>query len=373
MVTNNYTPYSGGVVSSINATVQALQQQGHQVTLVTLDFLGAGHTDPAWVKRLNCPIKFRYKQNHMAVAWRAKKQLKKIIADLSPDVVHVHHPFLLGRIAARIAKSQDVPTVFTYHTMYEAYAHYISLPQVITKRIITKRVLSFCRFVTGIIAPSTSIKKYLLAKGIQTPIKVIPSSVQDIFFSSVHAERPIEKGSLRLLSVGRMVQEKNIEALLHVAVRLVAQEVPFTFTLVGYGAHYESLRAYAYEKLKLSPEQVIFVHQPPKDVIMRLYVESDIFLFSSHTDTQGIVLAEAMACGLPVIALDGPGQRDIIVQGENGYIVTDEDKMFECIVQLSTEPSTIARLSHHAYLTAQRYRPEVLVQHVLDFYRQAGQ
>lgn len=370
MVTNNYSPYTGGVVSSINATVEALQKQGHQVTLVTLDFLGKAHIDPAWVKRLVCPIKFLYKKNYMAIAWRAKKQLKKIITDINPDIVHVHHPFLLGRIAARIAKPRGIPTVFTYHTVYEAYAHYVFMPEWITKRIIKRRVLSFCKYVGGIIAPSLSIKNYLIAECIDVPIKVIPSGLQHMFLTTDIASRPIEKGRLRLLAVGRMVKEKNMQALLHVAAQLAAQAVPFTLTLAGYGAEYEPLRMYAYEHLKLSPEQVIFLHQPAKDIIVRLYQESDIFLFSSHTDTQGIVLAEAMASGMPVIAFDGPGQRDIIVQGENGYIVADEQETVAKIKHLFAEPAVLERLSRHAYLTAQRYRPDVLVQRVLDFYRQ---
>ena len=104
---------------------------------------------------------------------------------------------------------------------------------------------------------------------------------------------------------------------MRVAKELSLQGVSFTFTLAGYGAEYEPLQTYAYQVLHLSSEQVVFVHQPPKDLIVRLYSDSDIFLFSSHTDTQGLVLAEAMASGLPVIALDGPGQRDIITQDES--------------------------------------------------------
>ena len=372
MVTNNYTPYQGGVVSSINATVAALQKQGHTVTLVTLDFLGKGHNDPAWVKRLSCPIKFVYKKNHMAVAWRAKKQLKKIIKELNPDVVHVHHPFLLGRLAARIAKPRGIPIVFTYHTVYEAYAHYVFLPEWITKRLIKYRVLSFCRYVSGIIAPSTSIKNYLRVEGIETPIKVLPSGLQQMFLPKDTQVRPIEKNCLGLLSVGRMVKEKNIESLLRVAQQLSMCDIPYSLTLVGYGTEYEPLQRYAYQELQLSPEQVIFVHQPPKDMIVQLYRESNIFLFSSRTDTQGIVLAEAMASGLPVIAFDGPGQRDIIVQGHNGYIVADEGAMVARISALAKDASLLEHLSQRAFSTAELYQPDVLVQRAIAFYEQVA-
>jgi glycosyltransferase involved in cell wall biosynthesis len=236
--------------------------------------------------------------------------------------------------------------------------------------LVIRRVLAFCRYVSGIIAPSSIIKHYLVGEGIQTPIKIIPSGLLPIFLAPDSISRPIEQDRVRLLTVGRMVKEKNIESLLRVAARLAAESVPFTLTLVGYGAEYEPLKSYAYQDLKLSTEQVVFVHQPPKDNIVQYYRASDVFLFSSHTDTQGIVLAEAMASGVPVIAFDGPGQRDIIVQGENGYIVADEQAMVEQIKHLYAQPAFLARLSHHAYLTAQRYRPDVLVQRLIDFYEQ---
>lgn len=372
MVTNNYTPYSGGVVSSINATVLALQKRGHRVTLVTLDFLGTDHDDPAWVKRLACPIKFLYKKNHMAIAWRANKQLKKLFDELKPDVVHVHHPFLLGPIAARIAKSKEIRTVFTYHTMYEAYAHYLFLPALFTKPFIRHRVLSFCSEVNDIIAPSTAIKAYLESEKIKTPVCVIPSGLQDLFCANELDLRSKEGNCLRLLTVGRMVKEKNIECLLRVAASLKAKNISFTLTLVGYGAEYEPLQDYAFNVLKLSSEQILFVHQPPKDLILRFYRESDLFLFSSHTDTQGLVLAEAMACGLPVIALDGPGQRDIIVQGCNGFIVDSEQEMVAHIIALQVNPPYLSELSIQAYVTARRYHPEKLVERLLDVYHHSS-
>ena len=190
MVTNNYTPFSGGVVSSLNAFIGALQAQGHHVTLVTLNFLGDAHDDPVWVKRIWCPIRFMYKTNHMAIPWRAKAQLNNIISQIRPDIVHVHHPFLLGPAANAIAKKQHIPVVFTYHTVYEAYSHYIPMPKWLVKRWITSLVLSFCHAVDGIIAPSGYMFRYLKQKGIKTPIMIIPSPLQAVFSHKQIAKEP---------------------------------------------------------------------------------------------------------------------------------------------------------------------------------------
>lgn len=368
IITNNYTPYSGGVVSSINAQVKELRQLGHKVTIVTLDFLGKKHADLDWVIRLYCPIKFTYKKNHMAIVWRAKKQLTQIIKGVRPDMVHVHHPFLLGPIATKIAQNMQIRVVFTYHTVYEAYAHYVPLPEWITRKIIKKCVLAFCRKVDGVIAPSLSIKNYLVDHDIKTPIAVIPSGLLEQFLPQQIKQRPINGHTLHLLVVSRMVKEKNIGALLRVAQKLLQKKVKFKLTLIGYGDDYAYLQKYAFDRLKLPTEVVQFVHKPPKTDIAKAYQNADLFLFSSKTDTQGLVLAEAMAAGAPVIAFDGPGQRDIINGAQNGYIVSNEQKMVDTIVTLSKDHRLLNKLSQHAFATGQSYKPAVLVQELVQFY-----
>jgi glycosyltransferase involved in cell wall biosynthesis len=369
MVTNNYIPYSGGVVSSINAQVDALQKLGHVVTLITLDFSNQDYQDPAWVRRLYCPITFMYKKNHMAVPLYAKKQIKKIIAAINPDIVHVHHPFLLGYSAMRVAKQVQIPVIFTYHTMYEAYAHYIPLPQAFVKKIITYSVLKFCKQVDGIIAPSSSIERYLIDNAIETPIEVIPSGLLSIFMPTHIKKRPIENGMLHLLVVSRMTKEKNIKAILHVAQQLIEQHVSFRLKLIGYGVDYEYLREYAFEQLKLPKDIVQFIYKPSKNEIEQAYQSTDIFLFPSKTDTQGLVLAEAMAAGAPVIAFDGAGQRDIIKQAQNGYIVANEDEMINTIKDLAHDPQPLSLLSQYAHETGQNYKPAVLAQKLVQFYQ----
>src|SRR5438445_2313782 len=121
-VTNNYTPYCGGVISSITATSDALRAQGHEVFIITLDFLGKNDkpqaqsalvtADPDYVIRITCPIKFMYKKNHMAIPWRPTHAITQLLKKYKPDIVHVHHPFLLGVSALRAARAYDVPCIF---------------------------------------------------------------------------------------------------------------------------------------------------------------------------------------------------------------------------------------------------------------------
>lgn len=364
-VTNNYTPYSGGVVSSIQASTHELQKRGHSVHIVTLDFLGNNHNDPEFVTRIPCPLKFRYKTNPIAAPWRPTHNLQDVTQKIKPDIIHVHHPFLLGASAARVAQTLRVPIVFTYHTLYEHYAHYIPLPQQLTQWALKRIVPAFCAGIDGIIAPSNAIKLMLEHACINKPTIVLPSSIQAPFL-------PAENFTLKahtpfhLLHVGRFVKEKNVPFILDLMPQLPVHQ--FKLTMIGYGELYEEIQAYAFKTLKLSPAQVQFFHKPEKDVIARAYRDADLFLFSSYSDTQAIVLAESMAAGTPVLALDGPGQRDIIKQGYNGFIVHNADEMIGHINKIAGDKRLHETLQNNAWLTAQHYTPEQIIERLEAFY-----
>ncbi len=365
-VTNNYTPYTGGVVSSIQSSTRELQKRGHIVHIVTLDFAQAENNDPDFVTRILCPVKFRYKTNPMAAPWRPTHNLLQIAKKVKPDILHVHHPFLLGSSAVHVAKKLDIPIVFTYHTLYEYYAHYIPLPLRITQWALKKIVPAFCANVNGIIAPSNAIKSILDESKIHKPIIILPSSIQEPFlpadsFSPKPAHKPF-----RLLHVGRFVKEKNVPFILDLMKDLPAPD--YELTMIGYGELFEELQTYAFKTVRLSPEQIKFIHKPDKNSIAAAYKDADLFLFSSFSDTQAIVLAESMASGTPVLALDGPGQRDIIVQGNNGFIAHDAREMIAYISQIARDKSFHETLQYNAWHASQRYTPDHITEKLLAFY-----
>ena len=368
MVTNNYTPYSGGVVSSIEATTEQLQKLGHEVFIIALNFLGEQHEDLSHVKRIPSLLRFRYKQNHMAIPWRAGHHVEKLLKEIKPDIVHVHHPFLLGKHARNAAQKLNIPVVFTYHTIYEAYTHYAPLPGFITKPWVKKRALSFCASVDGVIAPSNFIRSYLQQNSITKKVQIIPSGIQpDFVWDSLPAKNRSENKPFNLLCVTRFRKEKNLEFLLDVAAQLSSKNNKLT--LVGYGDQKDHLKTYAYEKLGLSERAVQFVHAPPRPIIVKHYQEADLFLFSSKTDTQGLVLAEAMAAGTPVVAVDGPGQRDIIEQGKNGFLVDTADQMVHKIKEIARDKQLHQQLQQGAWETGKQYSAEKMAEKLVGFYQ----
>jgi len=367
-ITNNYTPYSGGVVSSINASVDALRKSGHEVFIITLDFLGVAHDDPDYVLRIPSLLKFTYQKNHCAVPWRPNYYMTRIIQELKPDILHTHHPFYLGSTALKIARKLSIPIVFTYHSIYEGYAHYVPLPQSIARYIIIKKVLSSCRLMNGIIAPSNFIQQHLQSYAIQTSTIVIPSGLQEIFIAHSAQLKPYADAQLfQLLYVGRFTREKNITFILDVMQILQAHK-NVHLKLVGYGIEYDNLRRYAYQTLNLSDSVVQFIHKPTKQELLYHYSQADLFLFPSFLDTQGLVLAEAMACGTPILAVHGPGQQDIIENGYNGFLIEDRYDMAQKIMEIAHDQHLHSQLQQGALETSKKYNPKIIAESLIDFY-----
>jgi glycosyltransferase involved in cell wall biosynthesis len=362
-VTNTYTPYSGGVISSIVTTTEELRNQGHDVHIISLKFLSR-HDDPEYVTRIYCPIRFMYKKNHMAIPWMPYRAVHAAIVSYRPDIIHIHHPFFLGRYAAYNAHIYGIPSVFTYHTLYEEYSHYVPMPFFIMRPLISLLVNNFCTLVDGIIAPSSSIYTLIRKKNILIPIEIIPSPLKRSFLTTSETSA-VDSTYFDLLFVGRFAKEKNIPFVLE-----VCQLLPpcVRLTLIGYGKEYESLRSLAFNTLHISCNRVRFIYKPTQEELMSFYKTSHLFIFPSRSDTQGIVLGEALSQGLPVVALDGPGQRDIISNGINGFIIENAQDAVSVILTIINNPDLYNTLVKGALLSSQRFHPYPLTNKLLSFY-----
>lgn len=365
-ISNNYTPYSGGVVSSLNALLPSLKKVGNDIMLITLDFLNQNnHNDPTWVCRIPSLFNVMYHNNPLAFPTHPYNFIKEKVESFKPDIIHIHHPFLLGVIGKEIAQKYLIPCIFTYHTMYEKYAHYIPLPQAVTAPIIQKIVLAFCKDVTAIITPSKGIKQYLEGHAIVTPLHVLASPLQDHFFGLMIGKK--SNTAFELLSVGRFMPEKNISMLIDLYAQLDPKD--YRLTLVGYGAQEAQLRSLAYNYYHCCEEQIRFMIKPDPTTLRKAYGDANLFLFSSQTDTQGLVLAEAMSNGTPVLALPGFGQEDIIEQGFNGFIINSQEDMISLIHRLKEDQSLLKELSENAYTTAQKFKADTITNQLIAIYK----
>ncbi|MCC7415055.1 MAG: glycosyltransferase [Epsilonproteobacteria bacterium] len=367
MVTNNYFPYQGGVAQSVHASTQALLACGYNVKIVTLNIAGADQ-DPDYVHRLPTVLPMEFKNNPIAVPWRTHAYLKELIETVQPDIIHAHHPWLLGHAALKIARMRDCPVVFTHHTLYHAYTHYVPLPHKITSFLITQRLRTYYAQVDHIIAPSQAVAQAINTDQTETPISIVASPIRSCFFTPEKALSTTTQPR-KLLYVGRFVREKNMPAMLE-AVALLPHG-SYELDAVGYGQLWHEIQTYAYDTLGLNPAHVRFHHKADQASLVAWYRQADLFLFPSSSDTQGLVLAEAMASGTPVIALDGPGQRSIINNGYNGYIVETVHEMAAAIERLTHDEQLLEKLSRGARTTANNYTLETHAQDLIAVYEMA--
>ncbi|OGB84699.1 hypothetical protein A3F66_04550 [candidate division TM6 bacterium RIFCSPHIGHO2_12_FULL_32_22] len=362
IITNNYKPYNGGVVSSIETFSQELIRLGHEVFIITLDF-ATNEIDHDYVIRLDCPIKFKYKKYPIAIPWRYDHQIIKLINKINPDIIHSQHPFFLGASALKASKKLNIPIIFTYHSMYEQYAHNVPIPTLISEPIIKKFALGYCKNVDHVISPTESTKNFLLKNGIKTNISIIPSGINSIFLSKDYKRD--NSNQIKLLSVSRFTKEKNIPFLLEVFSKL---DNNFILNLVGHGVELENLQNYAFNILNIENNRLNFVVNPEKNEIAQFYRDSDIFIFASTSETQGLVLAEAMAGGLPVIALNASGSSDIIINNHNGFLVENQSEMLEKIKLIRDNKKLKENLHFNAWQTGQKYSVQEATRKLIDLF-----
>jgi glycosyltransferase involved in cell wall biosynthesis len=239
------------------------------------------------------------------------------------------------------------------------------VPQWLSKPITRWLVKNFCTKVDELIVPGKSVAQYIATQGITRPMHSIPLSILPVFF---HTTPPAKQSSDHciLLSASRFAPEKNLFFLLDMYAQLPQNR--YHLVLIGYGALEEELKTYAYDTLGLSTHAVTFIIKPPKQELVDRYAQADLFVFTSQSETQGLVLAEAMAGATPVVALYGPGVQDIVINGTNGFMVDSQNEMIRMIEHIHADAQLYNTLSNGAWHTAQRYTPMQRTKAVLDIY-----
>ncbi len=313
MFTNVYLPTTNGVVVSVETFRRALTELGHHVYVFGPD---SGSIDD------RAPYIFRYPALELPLqkyplTLPVSPYIDHVIRNLKPQVLHANHPALLGRVAERKSAELDLPLVFTYHTRYADYSHYADpLPQENVKEFIDHWLASFMTACHQVVVPSKSIKEMLIqhyGDAIATHVSIVPTGVETAKFSKYeHLEArqklgwPAERKTL--VSIGRLAKEKNFDLLIKAFARLQRQDA--YLVIMGGGDERKHLESLARD-LGVA-ERVQFAGLVPFDEVPLYLAASDLFVFASVTETQGLVTLEAMASGLPVAAVDASGTREAV-------------------------------------------------------------
>ncbi len=364
-------PVLNGVSISIQLLVDELRNQGHSVHIFAPRFAGYRETDPNTIRfrALETP----WSKGHPIAYppyWRKLRRFRQ----QEFDVIHTHTPYMLGFVGLRWAESHQVPIVSTYHTLYDRYAHYMSaFPRRYIRFRIAKHTNFYYNSVNQVITPSEIAKRWLLRHGVETPITVIPTGTpkrQLIPRAEARQQLGIPPDQRILLYVGRLAQEKNLATLLGMAKKVTESEQNTRLWLVGDGPYREECLSIA-SKHGIG-DKVKFVGSVPRGSVDKYYAAADLFTFASVTETQGLVLNEAMQYGIPAVAVDGGGATEAIIEGENGFATkNDESSMAEQVLAILRNENLYAHLCAGAERSAKFNTTEIMCNRVLEVYQAA--
>jgi glycosyltransferase involved in cell wall biosynthesis len=375
MMTNTYFPLVGGLEQSVYSFSQEYKNLGHEVLIVTPVFGGAPIEEPGVIR---IPAFQKFNGTIFSINFPVSGLLTRLMKEFSPDMVHSHCPFFMGDFALRLSRQHAIPLVFTYHTMFEQYVHFWPVQNEGVKRFMVKLAAGYANLVDQVVVPSESVKDILLKRGVKTPMEVIPTGVDLEHFSKGDGEtfrkyNYIPPDALVIGHVGRLSPEKNLGFLTHCLIEVLKANPRAHALIAGQGPS-EKMINDAFEQAGVGKRLHLtgILHYQH---LVDAYFAMDVFAFASLSETQGIVLVEAMAAGVPVVALDAPGVREVVEDRYNGRLLNEMDQQsFVDAVRwvLSRPPKEMQTIKQAARMTAQKFPIGDGAKHMLKIYEKLG-
>ncbi len=365
MISDVYFPRVNGVSTSIQTFRHELGALGHQVDLVAPEYPGVRSAESDVMRVASRYVPFD-PEDRMMRSDGLRALMPRLRAQ-KYDLVHIQTPFIAHYRGIEIADELGVPRVETYHTFFEEYLfHYVPLlPKEFLRGLSRRFSRTQCNRMNALIVPSGAMRDKLADYGVTVPMHVIPTGIPVTQFAGgdrgafrrrhgIPEDRPV------LLFVGRVAYEKNIDFLLRALHLAVAQNPELLLVIAGEGPALASLKKLT-EKLGLR-ERVLFVgYLDRSGALLDCYRAADAFVFASRTETQGLVLLEAMALGVPVISTAVMGTRDIVGPRRGALVPQDDEADFAAhIVTLMNDPELRARLSEEGLAYVREWHADTL-------------
>ncbi len=365
LFTDTYTPEVNGVVTVLKMMTRELRKEGHEVYVFCPSYPGGNGSDTGAYHLPSLKF-FFYKGMRVAIPY--DRSALQVIPGL--DIIHSHDPGSIGLMALWTSQRYHIPHVHTYHTLFMDYRRY--LPRVIrpTRGMVKSMSRLLCNRCNAIIAPSNQMKNELESYGITRPIYALPFGVDEEEFSheinwNVETKLNIHTKDL-LLYVGRLGVEKNLDFLLRSFRQLLSLRPRARLIIAGDGPQRQFLESYAMSLgITSSVTFIGFLHRCD---LIDLYKQA-LFVFASKTETQGLVLVEAMMAGAAVVAVGIMGPRDIITSGETGILVgEDETEFARACNRLLQDDNERQRIGMAARKWARLQSSQVSTRRLLDIY-----
>lgn len=378
MVSDVYFPRINGVSTSIQTFKQEFEKQGHEVILIAPDYPQEYLEDDSIIRIKSRGVLFDPEDRMMH--YQQVIALADTLAEEKFNLVHVHTPFVAHYAGVKLAEILQIPCVATYHTLFEEYLfHYIPfLPKQMLRAFARRFSKTQCNQVESIVAPSSVIVSVLERYGVEQSINIVPTGIRSENFKSGNGNKFRQRFGIGgdrvvLLNVGRVAYEKNLGLLLH-TLKLAVDKLPqLCLVIAGEGPARKSCMEQA-RQLGLI-DHVHFVGYLNRNTeLLDCYHSADLFVFSSKTETQGLVLLEAMAAGTPVVSVAAMGTRDILIDCPSALIVEDNAEDFSNkLIDLLNDQLALESLKSNCEAAVHEWNSTVMASKMLMFYEQVVQ
>lgn len=382
LFTDIYPPFINGVSTSVAMLEKGLREKGHEVFIVTVNpenFSYKLDNNDKILKIPGVPTGFYDYRLSGIYPVRALKKIK----EWNLDLIHVHTEFGIGTFARLVAEQYNIPIVYTYHTMWEDYTHYITKGYFdkTSKRIVEELTKFFCgKSVKEVIVPSKKAYDLFTKKyKVNHKVNIIPTGIEiDRFFKekidkkevdSLKNELKIKKDEFVILYVGRLAEEKNVELLLNSHKEIIKNNKHVKLLIVGSGPDYEKFVNMSVD-LGLK-KNITFTGAIPWEEIPKYYQLADIFATASTSETQGLTIIEAMAASLPVVCADDIAFNSIVVNDINGQLFNTDKEYIKKVNNLIKDKNKLYNMSIEARETSENHSVEKYAESVLKVYKRS--
>ncbi len=360
-VTNTYEPIIGGVAVSVKSFYDSLSEMGHQVYILAPEFSNYCDTNPNVFRIPSIMTNYRMKY---PIPYNCNGQLSQIMKNLRINIVHSHHPLWIGMSALYSSRELNIPIVFTYHTMYEEYAHYMPFHNIIgLKDRLQRRAIEYADSCNLVITPTIALKNILKKRGCNSAIAVLPTGIsqhltvpkESSVFNSIINRYRITFQDPIFLCVTRLAKEKNCDFLISVSLELINRMPKAKILIVGDGHRKNELIRVVRERGKQN--SILFGGDVPYSEMACFYRIANLLLFVSETETQGLPLTEALKFGLPIVALESPATNELVGKLKTGLVVKrDKCEFVKAVLELMDQPQLLRQYAQFNMSMAERFR-----------------
>ena len=373
-ISDVFFPRVNGVSTSLQTFSRELERLGHEVEVIAPDYGPGGGIETGLIRIPSRVVMFDPEDRMMR-----RRQVLDLSGELRRrdfDLIHIQTPFVAHYAGVTLSQRLKIPRIETYHTFFEEYLfHYVPfLPKQWLRFSARRFSRAQCNEVDAVVVPSTAMRDVLAGYGVTTHMEVLPTGIQLERFSGGDGARfralhNIPERRPLLLHVGRVAFEKNIGFLLRMVKQVKEKMADVLFVVAGEGPALPTLRRQARE-LGITDNMLFVGNMDRETGLLDCYRAADVKVFASRTETQGLVLLEAMALGVPVVSTAVMGTKDVLQPGCGAELVREHEGEFAAtVVRVLGDRRLAARLGEAGKEYVKSWSAPAMARRMVDLYQ----